>query len=239
MSDFTQRFREAHNSDTLLVEAPCARETVPTFAQAVAAGLSDDPKWLHFRFLYDAEGSRLFEAITAQPEYYPARKEAAILARHAAEIEALTGPVTLVELGSGYSVKTEHLLAAYSRESAEIDYVPVDVSVNALREASRSISDSFPEVNFTGITGTYISAFPVFRHLSPQMVVFLGTTLGNFSELEHDAFWHSMAKHLPRGDHFLLGVDLVKDTDTLEAAYNDAAGMTARFTPQLLPPDEP
>lgn len=230
MSNFIHQFREALESDTLLVEAPCSRDTVSTFAQSVAAGLSDDPKWLHCRFLYDAEGSRLFEAITEQPEYYPTRTEASVLAQRAADIRALTGPVTLVELGSGYSVKTEHLLTAYAQEDSGIGYVPVDVSINALREASRSISGSFPEVNFTGISGTYTSAFPVFRQLSPQMVVFLGNTLGNFSKVEFEAFWKSMAEHLPPGDHFLLGVDLVKDQGMLEAAYNDAAGATARFT---------
>lgn len=187
------------------------------------------PSGWHCRFLYDAEGSRLFEAITEQPEYYPTRTEAAILERHAADIRAITGPVTLVELGSGYSVKTEHLLSAYAQDDAQVDYVPVDVSINALRVAGRSIAASFPEVNFTGIGGTYASAFPVFRHVSPQMVVFLGSTLGNFSESEHEAFWRSMAEHLPAGDSFLLGVDLVKDPGTIEAAYNDAAGVTARF----------
>jgi L-histidine N-alpha-methyltransferase len=219
-SDFASRFREA----------PCSGDTVATFARSVVAGLADNPRWLHCRFLYDAEGSRLFERITEQPEYYPTRTEASILERHAKEIRAITGPVTLVELGSGYSVKTEHLLSAYSRQGGDTDYVPIDVSVSALREANRSISDSFPEVNFTGISGTYASAFPMFRQLSPQMVVFLGSTLGNFSDAEHDAFWTSIARHLPEGDYFLLGVDLVKDPVILEAAYNDAAGMTACFT---------
>ncbi|MFQ5504806.1 MAG: L-histidine N(alpha)-methyltransferase [Planctomycetota bacterium] len=230
MSDFASRFREAVSSNTVLVEASSSHDTVVTFARSVAAGLSGDPKWLHCRFLYDAEGSRLFEAITEQPEYYPTRTEASILERHADEIRAITGPLTLVELGSGYSVKTEHLLSAYSGGRVETDYVPVDVSVGALREASRSISNTFPEVNFTGISGTYASAFPVFHQLSPQMVVFLGSSIGNFRHAESVAFWNSIAGHLPVGDFFLLGVDLVKDAAVLEAAYNDAAGVTARFT---------
>ena len=229
MSDFARRFLEAVDSNTLLVEAACSRDTTATFARSVATGLRDEPKWLHCRFLYDAEGSHLFELITQQPEYYPTRTEAAILARHANEIRDITGPLTLVEFGSGYSVKTEHLLSAYTA-ATETNYVPVDVSVNALREASRSISDSFPNVNFTGIGGTYSSAFPVFPQLSPQMVVFLGNTLGNFHDEEYEAFWRSVTNHLPEGDHFLLGVDLVKDPEIMEAAYNDAAGATARFT---------
>lgn len=230
MSDFPTRFKEAVGSGAVLVQAPGTSESLEAFARSVAAGLSDDPKWLHYRFLYDAEGSRLFEEITRQPEYYPTRTEAAILAKHADEIERSTGPVTLVELGSGYSVKTEYLLSAYSRDEEPVRYIPVDVSDSALRAASRSISESFSEVDFTGINGTYRSAFPVLRQLSPQMVVFLGSSIGNFNEAETTSFWRSVADHLPAGDFFLLGVDLVKDVDVLVAAYNDAAGVTAKFT---------
>jgi L-histidine N-alpha-methyltransferase len=230
MSDFPARFRDAVGSGAMLVEAPGAGDTFSSFARSVAAGLGDDPKWLHCRFLYDAEGSRLFEQITEQPEYYPTRTEAMVLQRHAEEIRDLTGPRTLIELGSGYSVKTEYLLSAYSRDVETVHYVPVDVSISALRAASESIDENFDDVLFTGINGTYSSAFPVFRQLSPQLVIFLGSTIGNFNEAESTAFWRSVAGHLPIGDYFLLGVDLVKDVDILEAAYNDAAGVTARFT---------
>ncbi len=212
------------------MQAPGTSESRQAFARSVAAGLGDEPRWLHYRFLYDAEGSRLFEEITLQPEYYPTRTEAGILAEHADEIQRFTGPVTLVELGSGYSVKTEHLLSAYSRDEGPVRYVPVDVSDSALRAASRNIAESFSDVDFTGINGTYRSAFPVLRQLSPQMLIFLGSSIGNFNEAETTSFWRSVTDHLPAGDFFLLGVDLVKDVDVLEAAYNDAAGVTARFT---------
>lgn len=230
MSDFPTRFREALGSGTTLVEAARVDDSRLDFARSVVRGLSEEPKWLHCRFLYDAEGSRLFEEITRQPEYYPTRTEAAILGRHADDIRAITGPLTLVELGSGYSVKTEHLLYAYSKFRETIRYVPVDVSVSALRAANRSISESFSDVEFTGIAGTYANAFPVFSQLSPQMIVFLGSTLGNFNETEANLFWRRVSEHLPAGDYFLLGADLVKDPAVLEAAYNDAAGVTARFT---------
>ncbi|UCF20617.1 MAG: L-histidine N(alpha)-methyltransferase [Gemmatimonadota bacterium] len=233
-SDFPGRFRQALGSGVMLVDAPGARDTVLTFARSVVAGLRDQPKRLHCRFLYDAEGSRLFEAITQQPEYYPTRTEAAILAKHAEDIRALTGPRTLVELGSGYSVKTEHLLNAFADDDGALLYVPVDVSDTALRAASRTISENFADVQFTGIKGTYGSALPILRQLSPQLVVFLGSTIGNFNQAEMTAFWRNVAGHLPTGDFFLLGVDLVKDVGVLEAAYNDAAGITARFTKNYL-----
>jgi L-histidine N-alpha-methyltransferase len=230
MSNFPARFRDAVSSGATLVEAPGTGDTLESFARSVAAGLSASPKWLHCRFLYDAEGSRLFEQITRQPEYYPTRTEAAILEAYAEEIRDLTGPRTLVELGSGYSVKTEYLLTAFAKDVQTVHYVPVDVSASALQAANQSIEHNFDDVDFTGIYGTYSSAFPVFRQLSPQLVIFLGSTIGNFNDAESAAFWRSAAGHLPVGDQFLLGVDLVKDTAILEAAYNDAAGITAQFT---------
>jgi len=230
MSSFLERFRKALTSGHELVSARQAEDTLITFARSVAAGLADQPKWLHCRFLYDAEGSRLFELITQQPEYYPTQIEAAILAASSDEIREITGPRTVVELGSGYSVKTEHLLATFSRGAGTLRYIPVDVSESALREAHMSVSANFPNVAFTGIHGAYASAFRVLRQLSPQMVVFLGSTVGNFNEAETTVFWQNVAGHLPPHDFFLLGVDLVKDVDVLEAAYNDAAGITARFT---------
>lgn len=234
LKDFTDRFRDALRSGENLVTAPGASDSILAFARSVSAGLGDEPKWLHCRFLYDAEGSRLFEEITAQPEYYPTRTEAAILAKHADRIREITGPVNLVELGSGYSVKTEHLLNAYLRDGTELRYVPVDVSVSALREASRSIHENFANVQFTAIAGTYASAFPLLGELTPEMVIFLGSTIGNFNEAEATAFRTAVSGHLPTGNFFLLGVDLVKDVEILEAAYNDAAGITARFTKNYL-----
>jgi L-histidine N-alpha-methyltransferase len=229
-SDFPARFRAAVGSGATLIAAPGTRESRLDFARSVAAGLSDEPKWLHCRFLYDAEGSRLFERITQQPEYYPTRTEAAILARHAAEVREITGPRTLVELGSGYSVKTEHLLNTYVDQDNPLLYVPVDVSDSSLREASKSIAERFSDVRFTGVNGTYRSAFPILRQLSPQMVIFLGSSIGNFNPAETTAFCRNLAGHLPTGDNFLLGIDLVKDIAVLEAAYNDAAGVTTAFT---------
>ncbi len=233
MSDLSARFSAAIDSGETLVAAPVADDPLLEFARSVAAGLSDEPKWLHCRFLYDAEGSRLFEKITEQPEYYLTGTEAGILAERSAEIREITGPVTLVELGSGYSVKTEHLLSAYLENGDSVRYVPVDVSDTALREANSSISENFSDVQFTGIKGTYRSAFPILRQLSPQMVVFLGSSIGNFNPAETTAFWRRIASHLPAGDFFLLGADLEKDVAILEAAYNDAAGCTPAFSKNL------
>lgn len=203
------------------------------FAESVARGLTDSPPWLNCIYLYDARGSELFRQITEQPEYYLTRIENEILQRHAEEIRDITGPVTLIELGSGYSVKTAHLFRAYTAGASRVNYVPVDVSSAALEAAERTIREHHAEIHVSGILGTYQSAFPVFRTHSPSMVMFLGSTIGNFNPNEADAFWNEVKDALSPGDHFLLGVDLVKDKGILEAAYNDAAGVTSRFTRNL------
>lgn len=200
------------------------------FAVAVMVGLSDHPRWLPVRFLYDERGSRLFEAITGTPEYYPTRTESGILAASAAEISELTGPVTIVELGAGNSAKTGHLLAAYARAAAPVQYVPVDVSESALRAGTESLLAASPLVRITAVHGTYDRAFPMLRELSPAMLVFLGSTVGNLNQTEAALFWSNVASHLPVGDFVLLGVDLVKDGRLIDAAYNDAAGHSAEFT---------
>jgi L-histidine N-alpha-methyltransferase len=203
------------------------------FATAVARGLADTPRWIPSRFLYDAEGSALFERICALPEYYPTRTESAILRAEAERLAEITGPVTLVELGSGSSVKTHHLLAAYSASGEPVHYVPVDVSASILRVAAERIEETFPSVNVAGVNGPYEHAFPLLADYAPVLLLFLGSSIGNFNHAESAAFWRRVAASMPAGSWMLLGVDLVKDSAVLEAAYNDAGGVTAAFTRNL------
>jgi len=202
MSDFTSPFGEALGSSALSAQA-CARDTVETFAESVAAGLSDEPKWLPRRFLYDAESRRLFSALIEQPEYYPSRLESALLSRHAGDMREVTGPVTVIELGSGFSTMIEPLLSAYSDDGLETAHFPVDVRASEL---------------------------PVLSGPSRNLVAFLGSALGQFSGTERETFFKSLARRLPAGDYLLLAVDLVKDEAVLEAAHDDDAGLTARLT---------
>lgn len=192
--------------------------------------MSDVPRWLPSRFLYDARGSALFEEICELPEYYPTRTESAILAAHAEALAEVTGPVTLVELGSGSAVKTDHLLRAYAAARRRVHYVSVDVSEPALVAAAERIAAQLPAVRVTGVVGRYEEAFRLFGRHTPCLVLFLGSTIGNLNHAESVVFWDRVARHLAPGDFFLLGVDLVKDPDVLERAYNDAAGVSAEFT---------
>jgi L-histidine N-alpha-methyltransferase len=207
--------------------------SVLDFAEAVTLGLSDTPRWLPSRFLYDARGSELFEHICQLPEYYLTRTETAILRRVAPELRGLTGPVTLVELGAGSSVKTDHLLAAYAGNGDRVRYVPVDVSASILRVAAERIEETFPSVNVAGVHGEYDRAFPLLAAYAPTMLLFLGSTVGNLNHAESVPFWRRVSAALPAGGWVLLGVDLVKDPAVLEAAYNDSQGVTAAFTRNL------
>jgi L-histidine Nalpha-methyltransferase len=224
-------FREAcdGNGSTIIHGLP-GPDPVQDFARAIAAGLLATPRRLECRFLYDSQGSDLFDRITQQPEYYLTRTETSILAAHASRIRELTGPVHLVELGSGSSKKTEHLLQAWLGRAPTACYVPVDISESALAGACSAISAAHPQVRVIGVNCEYREAFPLFAELSPALVLWLGSSIGNLAPEELRHFLGALADSMASGDFFLIGVDLVKAPWQLEAAYNDAAGVTANFT---------
>ena len=220
-------------SQRVLLRLQNPRDEILDFATSVASGMSREPPQLDCRFLYDRRGSELFERITEQPEYYPTRTEAGILRRRAPDLATLTGPVTLVELGSGSSAKTHHLLAAYQERFGRLSYVPVDVSPSALQGAVQEIAHAHSGVRTIAVHGRYEDALSLVRTSGPVMVMFLGSSIGNFDRSTSARFWAQVAHAMPPGAFFLLGVDLVKDRDTLERAYDDAAGMTRAFTRNL------
>jgi L-histidine Nalpha-methyltransferase len=227
-------FRKAlETSGGAIVSGKSGDESILDFAQATVAGLAKSPRSLECRFLYDARGSALFERITRQPEYYLTRTEAAILRSQARAIREVTGPTSLAELGSGSSVKTGFLLRAWLARVPTLRYIPIDVSMRALRGARRAISGSLPAVQVIAVHADYHQALPLFRQASPVMVIFIGSSLGNLGPQEMDSFFSSLALALSSEDYFLLGIDLVKEATLIEAAYNDAAGITARFTKNL------
>ncbi|HEY0711565.1 MAG TPA: L-histidine N(alpha)-methyltransferase, partial [Polyangia bacterium] len=215
-----------------LVHEDSTRESPRAFALSIAAGLDDQPRWLDSRYLYDAAGSALFEAITQVPEYYQTRTEDALLARHATRVRELVGDATLVELGSGSSSKTRRLLDAWVAEG-RARYVPIDVSAAALEPACAQLAASYPKLTVEGIAACYERALPVLTNASPMMLTFLGSSLGNLGTHAQGDFLDLVWQHLRAGDHFLVGLDLVKAPERLDAAYDDAAGTTAAFTKNL------
>ena len=215
-----------------VVHVDPVQESPLAFALSVAAGLDSRPRRLDARYLYDATGSDLFDRITAQPEYYLTRAEDRLLAAGARAIRASAGFGTLVELGSGTSTKTRRLLDAWCA-AGPAAYVPVDVDLQFLTQACATLRADYPMLAIEGLGASYDRAMPVLAELTPKTVAFLGSSLGNLGWRAHTEFCASVAGALSPGDHFLVGVDLVKDAARLEAAYDDAAGVTAAFTRNL------
>jgi L-histidine N-alpha-methyltransferase len=197
-------------------------------------GLTSSPKWLPPKWFYDAYGSDLFERITRLPEYYPTRAERAVLAERAADIARQTGVKTLVELGSGSSDKTRLLLDALDGHGTLARFVPLDVSETALRSAAESIDGDYPDLEVHGIVGDFSHDLHRIPGGGGRMVAFLGGTIGNLPPAERAAFLAELRDVLYEGEWLLLGTDLVKDPQTLVAAYDDAAGVTAEFNLNVL-----
>jgi L-histidine Nalpha-methyltransferase len=203
-------------------------------ATDVLAGLTATPKTLPPKWFYDERGSELFDEITRLPEYYPTRTERAILAARAAEIAAVSGAETLVELGSGTSEKTRLLLTALRDAGTVRFFVPFDVDASVLRQAGAAIAGEYPGLGVHAVVGDFEHHLELMPRDGRRLVAFLGSTIGNFEPSARESFFAALRATLEPGDTFLLGTDLVKDTDRLLAAYDDAAGVTAAFNRNVL-----
>lgn len=220
--------------DRLLIDTELAGATRSTLRED-ARGLLSKPKWLPPKHFYDAEGSRLFDAICDTPEYYPSRTEARLLERHAREILGLSRPTHLVEFGPGTSRKTRYLLDAMHETGCDdCWYVPLDVDQHTLQQTAEELLDEYPWLHIHGVVGDYERTLTRLPPGARRLVAFLGGTIGNFAPDDAVEFLSEVCGHLHPGDYFLLGTDLVKDPAVLNAAYNDASGLTAQFNKNLL-----
>jgi len=214
------------------MDACLARQDVDPaedFAASLRAGLTGTPKTLACKFFYDAEGSRLFDAICELPEYYQTRTEMALLARHAREIAALMGPgAEIVEFGAGALRKVRILLEAASPAS----YMPLDISGDYLADVVRSLAADYPHIAMKPVVADFTRNL-VLPGSGRRAGFFPGSTIGNFTPDAAIALLRRMRGVL-NGGGLLVGVDLVKDPARLHAAYNDAAGVTAQFNKNLL-----
>ncbi|MDT7604306.1 MAG: hypothetical protein QOF61_2303 [Acidobacteriota bacterium] len=211
-----------------------------SFAADVALGLTSRPKQLFPKYFYDELGSHLFEAICLLPEYYLTRAEDEILSHRAGEIASALGgePLTLVEFGSGSSTKTRHLIDALLRRQSELLYLPVDISVSALEAAADALLETYPRLRVEAYAGDYDAALARLKHdksaRGRTLALFLGSNIGNFDTADAESFLRRVCTVLRAGDALLLGADLKKDAGSLEAAYDDALGVTAAFNLNLL-----
>ncbi len=200
----------------------------------VAAGLSSTPKELPPKYFYDARGSELFDEITRVAEYYPTRCERSILEERAAEIAGLSGADTLVELGSGTSEKTRLLLDAFAGAGRLRRIVAFDVSEPTLRSAADTLAREYPQADVRAVVGDFEHHLGAIPTGGRRLVAFLGGTIGNLPPKQRSRFLSEVASLLAPGDGLLLGTDLVKDVGRLEAAYDDAGGVTAEFNRNVL-----
>lgn len=204
------------------------------FRQELRASLSERPRRIPSKYFYDHRGSVLFEAICELPEYYPARSERRILERHAGEIVRSSGASELVELGSGAATKTRLLLDAMAGQDRLDLYVPFDVSEAMVAEVAQRFTELYPGLRVHGLVGDFLAHLGEIPAGGRRLAAFLGGTIGNLEPVEAGAFLGRLATSLDPGDALLLGTDLIKDPARLEAAYNDAAGVTAEFNRNIL-----
>lgn len=224
-----------------LVRLTTGDDVTGAFADDVRAGLGGRPKALPPKYFYDALGSHLFEAICHLPEYYLTVAEEEILAHQGAAIAAaLGGPVRVIELGSGSSAKTPHLLSAMLARQPELHYLPIDISTAVLERSSRELVQAYDRLHVTAHAGDFKSALThlaagVDRGAGERVVVlFLGSTIGNLEPAASLEFLGRVRRILIPGDAMLLGADLKKGEDVLIAAYDDPLGVTAAFNLNVL-----
>jgi L-histidine Nalpha-methyltransferase len=244
-----------YDSDTEFLEVKALAQTEPTrdqrlsihnlvkrdpltgLAEDVRKGLSAQPKRFLPKYFYDELGSQLFEAICLLPEYYLTRAENEILQRYADEIAAsVPGHKTLVEMGSGSASKTRLIIEALLRSQPELLFMPVDISATALESSSRILLQSYPPLRIEAFAADYFAGLAELgkKPRGRTLALFLGSNISNFDREEAHRFLRAMRSMLKQGDALLLGADLKKDPAILEAAYNDALGVTSAFNLNVL-----
>jgi dimethylhistidine N-methyltransferase len=208
-----------------------------SFARDVDDGLSATPKHLPCIYFYDYQGSLLFERICRLPEYYLTDAEATILRTYSEEITSHLPPETaLVELGSGSCVKTEYIIEELLDQYGKVVYSPIDISRRMLKESAKALLERYADLEIISVAAEYDEGIrQVELHLDqPKLLLWLGSSIGNFEFEEAVGFLKGIVKHLTPEDLFLIGFDLVKARRVLESAYDDSQGVTARFNLNLL-----
>ena len=208
---------------------------IPDMADDVRESLLSQPRSLSPKYFYDERGSELFDQICSTPEYYPTRTENKLLRQYAVDIINKTRPEQILELGSGYSVKTRRLFDACQDISHNCTYAPFDVCEEALIESAQKLAEEYRWLNLKPLLGDYhagLGNLPSAR--GSHLYVFLGSTIGNFEQDDAFNFITELYHVMKHGDYLLIGVDRVKKNEVLDAAYNDAQGITAEFNLNVL-----
>jgi L-histidine N-alpha-methyltransferase len=222
-------------SDTVGAAAPyTVRRSREQMVRDVRRGLTRVPKELSSKYFYDERGSELFEQITQLPEYYLTRAERNLLEQKIPEIVGGVRPCSLVELGAGSATKTRIILDAMRDSGCAECYVPIDVSREFLEATALQLRADYPDVRITPVVSDITEPFTLPVLAGPVLVVFLGSTIGNFPADEAIALLSHLARAMGPADRFLLGADLIKSAEVLNRAYNDSQGVTAAFNLNVL-----
>ncbi len=215
---------------------PHATKIEKSFAEEISFSLSQDSKFINPKFFYDSTGSSLFETICSLPEYYPTRTEIEILKSLESDlIPFLDKETKLVELGSGASVKTKLIIDIFTKLQSKTDYFPIDIS-EILAESSEQLLKDYETLHITGIIDTYEGGLEFLKNYDEKknLIIFLGSSFGNFTPDDGKLFLKNIFSTMKSGDLFLIGLDLVKDKNILESAYDDSADVTAQFNLNVL-----
>ena len=215
---------------------PHATKIEKSFAEEISYSLNQNSKFINPKFFYDKKGSELFESICLLPEYYPTRTEISILKKLKHDLPSyLNENINLVELGSGTSVKTRLILDIFTKLQPKTEYFPIDIS-EILTESSEQLLKDYDTLHITGIIDTYEGGLEFLQSYDDKknLILFLGSSFGNFTPDDGKLFLEKIFSTMKSGDLFLIGLDLVKDKNILESAYDDSQGVTAKFNLNVL-----
>ena len=215
---------------------PHATKIEKSFAEEISYSLNQNSKFINPKFFYDKKGSELFESICLLPEYYPTRTEISILKKLKHDLPSyLDENINLVELGSGTSVKTRLILDIFTKLQPKTEYFPIDIS-EILTESSEQLLKDYDTLHITGIIDTYEGGLEFLKSYDDKknLILFLGSSFGNFTPDDGKLFLEKIFSTMKSGDLFLIGLDLVKNKNILESAYDDSTGVTAKFNLNVL-----
>ena len=239
MSDFSEKkidYKQYVIDSQLRYFKPHATKIEKSFAEEISYSLNKNSKSINPKFFYDRKGSKLFESITSLPEYYPTRTEISILKKLKHDLPSyLDKNMNLVELGSGASVKTRLILDIFTKLQAKTEYFPIDIS-EILTESSEQLLKDYDSLHITGIIDTYEGGLEFLKTYDDKknLILFLGSSFGNFTPDDGKLFLKKIFSTMNSDDLFLIGLDLVKDKNILESAYDDSQGITAKFNLNVL-----
>lgn len=224
------------NNDTSEVEL--AKQNHSSFGKDIIEGLTSTPKFLQSKYFYDKTGDKLFQQIMKLPEYYLTDCELKILNTHKEQIIGFfkdsVNAFQLVDLGAGDAYKTKILLRHFLNTNTTFEYVPVDISENAIAKLSLDLKAEFPEIQISGYAEEYLKALNLIKNDTPKLILFLGSSIGNFTQAEAEDFLKAISKQMNKEDLFIIGFDLKKDPEIILEAYNDDSGITKKFNLNLL-----